>query len=185
MVPRFAFNVSQMRPAQKPLLNSPYGPANVRRISFKRLPKAIREAGISKIERQLESGTVTDLVAISEDNCRSADHIRFCNTPITRTLGRWVLAAAARWAGTASSARARTSSIVFAQTISKWPQGKIEIGLSRPISEIDTYASSDTGSSRPDAAAALAIPDLATLNFLRILQRHPRRPPSADLRNRR
>ena len=54
------------------MLNSPYGPANVRRISFKRLPKAIREAGISKIERQLETGTVTDLVAISEDDWHDA-----------------------------------------------------------------------------------------------------------------
>jgi hypothetical protein len=56
----------------KPLLNSPYGAANVRRISFKRLPKAIREAGISKIERQLETGTVTDLVAISEGDWHDA-----------------------------------------------------------------------------------------------------------------
>jgi putative transposase len=54
------------------MLNSPYGPANVRRISFKRLPKAIREAGISRIERQLETGTVTDLVAISEDDWHDA-----------------------------------------------------------------------------------------------------------------
>ena len=61
-----------MSSARKPLLNSPYGPANVRRISFKRLPKAIREAGISKIERQLETGTVTDLVAISEDDWHDA-----------------------------------------------------------------------------------------------------------------
>jgi hypothetical protein len=33
--------------------NSPYGPKDVRRVSFKRLPKAIREAGISMIERKL------------------------------------------------------------------------------------------------------------------------------------
>jgi hypothetical protein len=33
--------------------NSPYGPKDLRRVSFKRLPKAIREAGISMIERKL------------------------------------------------------------------------------------------------------------------------------------
>jgi hypothetical protein len=46
-------------------------------------------------------------------------------------------------------------------------QGKIgvKIRLSRPVREIDTYPSSDTGSSRPDATAALAIPDLAALIF--------------------
>ena len=33
------------------------------------------------------------------------------------------------------------------------------------MSEIDTYLSSETGSSRPVAAAALAIPDLAALIF--------------------
>jgi transposase-like protein len=48
------------------MLNSPYGPKDVRRVSFKRLPKAIRDAGISMIERKLATGTVTDLVTISD-----------------------------------------------------------------------------------------------------------------------
>jgi hypothetical protein len=46
--------------------NSPYGPQDVRRVSFKRLPKVIRDAGISMIERKLATGTVTDLVTISD-----------------------------------------------------------------------------------------------------------------------
>jgi hypothetical protein len=48
------------------MLNSPYGPKDVRRVSFQRLPKAIREAGISMIERKLATGTITDLVTISD-----------------------------------------------------------------------------------------------------------------------
>jgi hypothetical protein len=32
--------------------NSPYGPQDVRRVSFKRLPKAIRDAGISMIAQR-------------------------------------------------------------------------------------------------------------------------------------
>ena len=44
--------------------NSPYGPRDVRRVSFKRLPKAIRDAGISMIERKLETGTVTDPLSV-------------------------------------------------------------------------------------------------------------------------
>lgn len=46
--------------------NSPYGAKDVRRVSFKQLPKAIREAGISMIERKLATSTVTDLVTISD-----------------------------------------------------------------------------------------------------------------------
>jgi hypothetical protein len=46
--------------------NSPYGPTDVRRVSFKRLPKAIRDAGVSMIERKLATGTVTDLVTGEE-----------------------------------------------------------------------------------------------------------------------
>jgi hypothetical protein len=69
-----------MSSARIPSLNSPYGPGNVRRISFKRLPKAIREAKISKIERQLETGTVTDLLAITEDDwhdaCRRSNAVK-------------------------------------------------------------------------------------------------------------
>ena len=48
------------------MLNSPYGPKDVRRVSFQRLPNAIREAGISMIERKLATGTITDLVTISD-----------------------------------------------------------------------------------------------------------------------
>jgi hypothetical protein len=46
------------------MLNSPYRPKDVRRVSFNRLPKAIRDAGISMIQRKLATGTVTDLVTI-------------------------------------------------------------------------------------------------------------------------
>jgi len=52
--------------------NLPYGPLNVRRVSFKRLPKAIRDAGISMIERRLKTGTVTDLVTISDSDWHEA-----------------------------------------------------------------------------------------------------------------
>src|ERR1700676_4919555 len=46
-----------------------YRPQNVRRVSFNRLPKGIRDAGIFKIERKLSTGTVTDLVRISDRDC--------------------------------------------------------------------------------------------------------------------
>jgi putative transposase len=52
--------------------NSPYGPKDVRRVSLKRLPKAIRDAGISMIERKLATGTVTDLVTISDSDWHQA-----------------------------------------------------------------------------------------------------------------
>jgi Homeodomain-like domain len=52
--------------------NSPYGPKDLRRVSFKRLPKAIREAGISMIERKLATGKVTDLVTISDTDWHQA-----------------------------------------------------------------------------------------------------------------
>ncbi len=39
---------------------------------FKRLPKAVREAGISMIERKLATGTVTDLVTISDRDWHQA-----------------------------------------------------------------------------------------------------------------
>ena len=54
------------------MLNSPYGPKDVRRVSFKRLPKSIREASISMIERKLVTGTVTDLVTISDSDWHQA-----------------------------------------------------------------------------------------------------------------
>jgi hypothetical protein len=52
--------------------NSPYGPQGVRRVSLKRLPKAIRDSVISMIERKLETGTVTDLVTISDSDWHGA-----------------------------------------------------------------------------------------------------------------
>ena len=52
--------------------NSPYGPQGVRRVAFKRLPKAIRDAGLSMIERKLATGTVTDLVTISDTDWHQA-----------------------------------------------------------------------------------------------------------------
>jgi putative transposase len=59
---------------------SSYGPQNVRRIAFNRLPKGIRDAGISKIERKLSKGTVTDLVTISDQDwhvaCRRFNAIK-------------------------------------------------------------------------------------------------------------
>src|SRR5450631_51788 len=59
---------------------SSYGPQNVRRIAFNRLPKGIRDAGISKIERKLSKGTVTDLVTISDQDwhvaCRRVNAIK-------------------------------------------------------------------------------------------------------------
>jgi hypothetical protein len=51
--------------------NSPYGPQGVRRLSLKRLPKAIRDSAVSMIERKLETGTVTDLVTISDTDWQS------------------------------------------------------------------------------------------------------------------
>jgi hypothetical protein len=39
---------------------------------IERLPKAIRDAGISMIERKLATGTVTDLVAISDTDWHQA-----------------------------------------------------------------------------------------------------------------
>ncbi len=59
---------------------SSYGPQNVKRIAFHRLPKGIRDAGISKIERKLSTGTVTDLVTISDQDwhiaCRRFNAIK-------------------------------------------------------------------------------------------------------------
>jgi|GEM_PF-5177110 len=59
---------------------SSYGPQNVKRIAFDRLPKGIRDAGISKIERKLRTGTVTDLVTISDQDwhvaCRRFNAIK-------------------------------------------------------------------------------------------------------------
>jgi hypothetical protein len=52
--------------------SSPYGPQDGRRVSFKRLPKGLREAGISKIERTLGNGSVTDLVSISDRDWQEA-----------------------------------------------------------------------------------------------------------------
>src|SRR5258708_24338389 len=54
------------------MANSPYGPQGVRRVSLKRLPKAIRESAVSVIERKLETGTVTDLVTISDSDWHQA-----------------------------------------------------------------------------------------------------------------
>jgi putative transposase len=57
-----------------------YGPQNVRRIPFERLPKGIRDASVSKIERKLKKSTVSDLVTISDrdwkDACRRFNAIK-------------------------------------------------------------------------------------------------------------
>ena len=49
-------------------------------MSFRRLPKAIRDAGISMIERKLATGTVTNLVTICDTDwhlaCRRFNAIR-------------------------------------------------------------------------------------------------------------
>src|SRR5271170_7885106 len=50
------------------MANSPYGPQGVRRLSYKRLPKAIRDSAVSMIERKLATRIVTDLVTISDSD---------------------------------------------------------------------------------------------------------------------
>ena len=52
--------------------NLPYGPKGVRRVSLSRLPKGIRNSAVSMIERKQQSGTVTDLVTISDGDWREA-----------------------------------------------------------------------------------------------------------------
>ncbi len=45
---------------------------DVRRVNFSLLPKAIRDAGISMIERKLATGPATDLVTISDTDWHQA-----------------------------------------------------------------------------------------------------------------
>src|SRR5882757_7702635 len=63
---------------------------DVRHVNFKRLPKAIRDAGISMIERKLKTGTVTDLVTISDTDWHQA-----CRRCRVMTSG-WMRCAASR-----------------------------------------------------------------------------------------
>jgi len=50
----------------------PYGPPNVRLIRPKRLPQALRDAGVALVEQKLGNSTVKDLVSISDDEWQIA-----------------------------------------------------------------------------------------------------------------
>ena len=50
----------------------PYGPPNVRLIRPKRLPQALRDAGVALVEQKLGNSTVKDLVSISDDEWQTA-----------------------------------------------------------------------------------------------------------------
>jgi hypothetical protein len=50
----------------------PYGPPNVRLIRPKRLPQALRDAGVALVEQKLSNSTVKDLVSISDDEWQIA-----------------------------------------------------------------------------------------------------------------
>jgi Helix-turn-helix domain len=50
----------------------PYGPPNVRLIRPKRLPQALRDAGVALVEKKLSNSTVKDLVSISDDEWQIA-----------------------------------------------------------------------------------------------------------------
>jgi hypothetical protein len=50
----------------------PYGPPNVRLIRPKRLPQALRDAGVALLEQKLSNSTVKDLVSISDDEWQIA-----------------------------------------------------------------------------------------------------------------
>jgi putative transposase len=50
----------------------PYGPPNVRLIRPKRLPQALRDAGVALVEQKLSNSTVKDLVSISDNEWQVA-----------------------------------------------------------------------------------------------------------------